>query len=69
MTTEPSAAQARREAATAPECRRLVTRIFARGDENGWKDTVFGVKESLIKDFTRRSSSHPTPDRRSIDGP
>ncbi|MBY4108264.1 hydroxyquinol 1,2-dioxygenase [Rhodococcus fascians] len=51
---------------TAPGFRRLVTHIFVNGDEIGWKDAVFGVKESLIKSFTRHSNG-PTPDSRSVD--
>ena len=37
---------------TAEGLRTLVTHIFVRGDELLKYDTVFGVKESLIKDFT-----------------
>jgi hydroxyquinol 1,2-dioxygenase len=50
---------------TAPECRRLVTHIFVDGDEIGWDDAVFGVKESLIKKFVRHDGD-PTPDGRSV---
>lgn len=53
---------------TAPGYRRLVTHIFPRGDEIGWKDAVFGVKESLIKDFEHHPVGTPTPDGRSLDG-
>lgn len=53
---------------TAPGHRRLVTHIFVRDDEIGWKDSVFGVKESLIKDFVRRTADDATPDDRQIDG-
>lgn len=53
---------------TAPGMRRLVTHIFVRGDEIGWKDTVFGVKESLIKDFREHDSAAPTPDGRRLSG-
>jgi hydroxyquinol 1,2-dioxygenase len=53
---------------TAPDKRRLVTHIFVRGDQIGWKDTVFGVKESLIKDFHRHEPGAPTPDGRTIEG-
>lgn len=49
-------------------CRTLVTHIFPEGDPIGWKDTVFGVKESLIKKFERQASGTPTPDGRVIDG-
>lgn len=50
---------------TAPGHRRLVTHIFVVGDEIGWKDAVFGVKESLIKSFVRHTSE-PTPDGRVV---
>ncbi|MER2133292.1 MAG: dioxygenase [Arthrobacter sp.] len=53
---------------TAPERRRLVTHIFVRGDEIGWADSVFGVKESLIKDFEVQAAGTPTPDGRSVQG-
>jgi hydroxyquinol 1,2-dioxygenase len=36
---------------TAPHKRRLVTHIFVAGDELLERDSVFGVKESLIKNF------------------
>lgn len=47
--------------------RRLVTHIFVRGDEIGWKDTVFGVKESLIKDFEHHGAGIPSPDGRQLE--
>lgn len=53
---------------TAPNLRRLVTHIFVRGDQIGWDDTVFGVKESLIKDFVRHGVGTPTPDGRPVEG-
>lgn len=49
-------------------CRALVTHIFPEGDPIGWKDTVFGVKESLIKKFERQAAGTPTPDGRAVDG-
>lgn len=49
-------------------CRTLVTHIFPEGDPIGWKDTVFGVKESLIKRFERQANGTPTPDGRVVDG-
>lgn len=52
----------------APECRTLVTHIFVRGDELLDSDTVFGVKESLVKDFDQHPAGTPTPDGRVIDG-
>ncbi|MEV0688147.1 intradiol ring-cleavage dioxygenase [Nocardia sp. NPDC050378] len=52
----------------APGCRTLVTHIFVRGDELLDSDTVFGVKESLVKDFDRQPVGTPTPDGRVVDG-
>jgi hydroxyquinol 1,2-dioxygenase len=48
--------------------RTLITHIFVRGDELLDSDTVFGVKESLVKDFDRQPEGTPTPDGREIDG-
>jgi hydroxyquinol 1,2-dioxygenase len=48
--------------------RTLVTHIFPEGDPIGRKDTVFGVKESLIKRFERQPAGTPTPDGRVLDG-
>jgi hydroxyquinol 1,2-dioxygenase len=50
----------------APGCRRLVTHIFVRGDELLASDSVFGVKESLVKDFVQQPSGTPTPDGRPL---
>ncbi|MFF4836649.1 intradiol ring-cleavage dioxygenase [Streptomyces sp. NPDC001315] len=52
---------------TAPGARRLVTHIFVRGDELLHSDTVFGVKDSLVKDFVQRLAGTPTPDGRPVD--
>ena len=52
--------------ASASGYRTLVTHIFIRGDEIGWADTVFGVKESLIKDFVRHPAGTPTPNGRDV---
>ncbi|TIC85146.1 hydroxyquinol 1,2-dioxygenase [Nocardioides sp. GY 10113] len=52
----------------APGYRTLVTHIFVRGDELLASDAVFGVKESLVRDFERQGAGTPTPDGRSIDG-
>jgi len=49
-------------------CRTLVTHIFPQGDPIGWDDSVFGVKESLIKTFEPQPAGTPTPDGRVIDG-
>ncbi|MFK0159957.1 dioxygenase [Streptomyces sp. NPDC090493] len=53
---------------TAEGCRTLVTHIFVRGDELLETDTVFGVKESLVKAFERQPAGTPTPDDRAVDG-
>lgn len=53
---------------TAPGQRTLVTHIFVNGDpqiEIG--DSVFGVKDSLIKDFHHQPAGTPTPDGRTLD--
>ena len=52
---------------TAPEHRTLVTHIFVEGDpqlEIG--DSVFGVKDSLIKRFDEQPTGAPTPDGRDL---
>ena len=54
---------------TAPDLRTLVTHIFVDGDpqiEIG--DSVFGVKDSLIKKFEPQPAGTPTPDGRDIKG-
>jgi len=48
--------------------RTLVTHIFPQDDPIGWRDAVFGVKESLIKSFEPQSAGSPTPDGRAVDG-
>lgn len=53
---------------SAPGLRRLITHIFVRGGEHLDTDAVFGVKDSLIKDFVRHSRDVPTPDGRHVDG-
>ncbi|MCB1274570.1 MAG: carboxypeptidase regulatory-like domain-containing protein [Leucobacter sp.] len=53
---------------TAPGCRKLVTHIFVRGDELLKWDAVFGVKESLVKDFVSHPGDEPTPDGRDLEG-
>jgi len=52
---------------TAPRLRTLVTHIFVEGDpqiEIG--DSVFGVKDSLIKKFEQQPAGTPTPDGRDL---
>lgn len=51
---------------TAPGYRRLVTHFFPRDDEVLPDDAVFGVRQSLIKDFARQSAGTPTPDGRDV---
>ncbi|MFC8674066.1 intradiol ring-cleavage dioxygenase [Streptomyces griseorubiginosus] len=53
---------------TAPGLRTLVTHIFVRGDELLASDSVFGVKESLIKDFVEEPAGAATPDGRDLAG-
>ena len=52
---------------TAENLRTLVTHIFVEGDpqlEIG--DSVFGVKDSLIKTFEQQPAGTPTPDGREL---
>lgn len=53
---------------TAEKLRRLVTHIFVEGDELLVSDSVFGVKDSLIKQFKKQSANTLTPDGRDIKG-
>lgn len=53
---------------SAPGRRTLVTHIFPEGDPILWDDSVFGVKQSLIKRFERQTAGTPTPDGRAVDG-
>jgi hydroxyquinol 1,2-dioxygenase len=46
--------------------RTLVTHIFVRGDEYLTRDSVFGVKASLVKDFERQPAGTPAPDGRDL---
>lgn len=52
---------------TAPGYRTLVTHIFVRGDELLDRDSVFGVKQSLVYDWTHHDASEATPDGRVIE--
>jgi hydroxyquinol 1,2-dioxygenase len=47
----------------------LVTHIFVPGDEYLERDAVFGVKDSLVKEFAAQEAGTPTPDGRAVDGP
>lgn len=53
---------------SADGLRTLVTHIFVRGDEYLERDSVFGVKESLVKDFERQEPGTLTPEGRELDG-
>lgn len=53
---------------TAENLRTLVTHIFVEGDELLTSDTVFGVKDSLIKTFEQQAPNTPTPDGRDLNG-
>jgi hydroxyquinol 1,2-dioxygenase len=54
---------------TAPGFRRLITHIFVADDPCLHADSVFGVKESLIRPFDRHEAGTPTPDSREPAGP
>jgi hydroxyquinol 1,2-dioxygenase len=51
---------------SAAGCRTLVTHIFVRGDELLERDSVFGVKESLVVDWEHHPAGTPTPDGRDL---
>ncbi|GAA3884477.1 protocatechuate 3,4-dioxygenase subunit beta [Leifsonia kafniensis] len=53
---------------SAPGTRTLVTHIFVKGDELLTRDSVFGVKESLIMKFEQQDASVPAPDGRDLAG-
>ncbi|WP_458112042.1 hydroxyquinol 1,2-dioxygenase [Arthrobacter sp. R1-13] len=54
---------------TAKGLRTLVTHIFVEGDPQiDIGDSVFGVKESLIKRFELQAPGTPTPDSRDLPG-
>lgn len=52
--------------ASAPGKRTLTTHIFVRGDEYLHSDAVFGVRQSLIRDFAVQPPGSPTPDGRDL---
>jgi hydroxyquinol 1,2-dioxygenase len=53
---------------TAKNLRTLITHIFVDGDPQiALGDSVFGVKESLIKQFEQQAPGAPTPDGRDLD--
>jgi hydroxyquinol 1,2-dioxygenase len=51
---------------SAPQRRTLVTHIFVAGDPLLDRDAVFGVRDSLIRDFVRQPGGTPTPDGRDL---
>jgi hydroxyquinol 1,2-dioxygenase len=53
---------------TAPGFSRLITHVFAAGDEYLSNDAVFGVKDSLIADFTEHPAG-TAPDGRTLHQP
>lgn len=53
---------------TAENMRTLVTHIFVEGDELLSSDSVFGVKDSLVKQFHSQPAETPTPDGRDLNG-
>ena len=54
---------------TAPGYRRLVTHIFVEGDDQlVLGDSVFGVRNSLIKTFEDQAGGTPAPDGRDLGG-
>jgi hydroxyquinol 1,2-dioxygenase len=53
---------------TAPGFSRLITHVFAAGDEHLRDDAVFGVKDSLIAEFTEHPAG-TAPDGRTLDRP
>jgi hydroxyquinol 1,2-dioxygenase len=50
----------------AARLRTLVTHIFVRGDKRLSSDAVFGVRDSLVKDFESQPAGTPTPDGRDV---
>jgi hydroxyquinol 1,2-dioxygenase len=50
----------------APGFRTLVTHIFVAGDGLLEQDSVFGVRESLVKEFAEQPAGTPTPDGRDV---
>lgn len=48
--------------------RRLVTHIFVRGGEHLHTDSVFGVRDSLIKEFEEHDGAQSPPDGRDLAG-
>lgn len=53
---------------STPGHQSLITHIFVAGNELA-ADSVFGVRDSLVKPFHRQAVSSPTPDGRAVEGP
>ncbi len=53
----------------APGFEQLVTHVFVAGDEYLDSDVVFGVKDSLIREFLLRCPPGRTPDGRAVEQP
>jgi hydroxyquinol 1,2-dioxygenase len=51
---------------SAPGFRTLITHIFVRGADLLRGDAVFGVKESLVRDFVNQPAGTPAPDGREL---
>lgn len=52
---------------SAPACRTLITHIFVEGEAlRSGGDAVFGVKESLVREFARQPPGTATPDGREL---
>ena len=51
---------------SGPGLRQLCTHIFVAGDDLLDKDSVFGVKDSLVKEFHEQPAGTPTPDGRDL---
>jgi hydroxyquinol 1,2-dioxygenase len=51
---------------SAPGKRTLITHIFVDGPDLLRGDAVFGVKESLVREFERQPAGTPTPDGRGL---
>jgi hydroxyquinol 1,2-dioxygenase len=45
-----------------------VTHIFPRGDAYLDSDSVFGVRDSLVRDFVSQPAGTPAPDGRDLAG-
>jgi len=52
----------------APGKRTLITHIFVEGEDLHKGDAVFGVKQSLVRDFVQHEADESTPDGRELNG-